>query len=244
MIRYVRVMVTFFYVATVIPTLGLAGLVPGRGKHLRLKVRRRWIRWILHGLNVELTWQGDIPREPAILVANHRSWLDPLLILRHVLALPVAKAEMSRWPLLGTAGRLSGIFYVRRESPRDRQRTLEAVAEAVRQGDSILIFPEGTTHGGDTPLPFKKGVFQVAASHGVPIIPVALDFDDPGDYWLGNDTFVGHFLRRFGRRKVRCRVHIGPPLCGADSRILLTDAHDWIRQNLREMRQGLPASPR
>lgn len=242
MMRLARVLITSFYVITVIPTLAVAGMLPGRGKGMRLRVRRRWISWILRGLNVELHWQGDIPREPAILVANHRSWLDPLLILRHVLALPVAKAEMRRWPLLGTAGRLSGIFYVQRESLRDRQRTLEAVAGAVRQGDSILIFPEGTTHGGDTPLPFKKGVFQIAASQGVPIVPVALDFADPGDYWLGDDTFVRHFIRRFGHRKIRCRVHIGPPLRGEDSQTLLSEARKWIEDNLREMREGLPSS--
>jgi 1-acyl-sn-glycerol-3-phosphate acyltransferase len=235
---YARALLTLFYVATVIPALGLVAWIPVHGQQLRLRVRRRWIKWILHGLNVRMEWQGEVPDEPVILVANHRSWLDPLLVLRHILALPVAKAEMGGWPLLGLAGRLSGIFYVQRENMRDRQRTLEAVAEAVQQGQSILLFPEGTTHDHTELMPFRKGIFQVAARHGVPVVPIALEFADPGDYWLGNDTFVDHFRRQFGHRKVQCRVHVGPTLRSEDALVLMHASRDWIQQQIPHLRIG------
>jgi 1-acyl-sn-glycerol-3-phosphate acyltransferase len=235
---FARALLTFFYVITVIPALGLVAWIPGHGQQLRLRVRRRWIKWILHGLNVRMDWRGQVPDEPAILVANHRSWLDPLLVMRYILALPVAKAEMGRWPLLGLAGRLSGIFYVQRENIRDRQRTLEAIAQAVQQGQTILLFPEGTTHDRSELLPFRKGIFQVAAQSGVPIVPIALDFADPGDYWLGDDTFLAHFRRQFGRRKIHCRVHVGPALRGEDPQILMQESREWIQQQLPKLNNG------
>ncbi len=237
-----RVLITFFLILTAIIVIGAIALIPLYGKKWRLVVRRIWIRMILWGLNVQIKWQGAIPRQPSIIVANHRSYLDPLLIMTKVLALPVAKAEMAKWPLLGLAGKISGIFYVQRESPRDRKRTLLAITQAVREGETILIFPEGTTHSEDRTIAFKKGVFQVAAQEGVPIIPVALDFRDKADYWLANDSFAGHFLRRFGWRRVRCSVVIGQPLRHHDADTLLSDASIWIDEMLpviqEELRRG------
>lgn len=234
-----RVLITFFLVLTAIIVIGVIASIPVYGKRWRLVVRRLWIRMIIWGLNVRLRWRGDIPQEPCILVANHRSYLDPLLIMAKVLALPVAKAEMAKWPLLGLAGKVSGIFYVQRESPKDRKRTLLAITKAVRQGETILIFPEGTTHGEDRTITFKKGVFQVAAQEGVPIVPVALDFADPADYWLANDSFMGHFLCRFGWRSVRCSVAIGQPLRNDQADVLLADASMWIDEMLPVIQEEL-----
>ncbi len=230
-----RFLITFFLVLTAIIVIGAIAWIPVYGKQWRLVVRRIWIRMILWGLNIRLQWHGNIPREPCILVANHRSYLDPLLIMTRVLALPVAKAEMARWPLLGLAGKVSGIFYVQRESPKDRKRTLLEITHAVRQGETILIFPEGTTHSEDRTIAFKKGVFQVAAQEGIPIVPIALDFEDKADYWVANDSFISHFLRQFGWRRVSCRVAIGPPILNDHAEILLSKASAWIDENLTEI---------
>lgn len=238
-----RAGITLFHVLTVIPAIALVAWVPRKGHRWRLQVRRIWIGWILRGLGVKLSWQGPLPEEPCIIVANHRSYLDPLLILRHILALPVAKREMASWPLLGLAGRLSGIFYVQRESMKDRHRTLLAVADAVQKGETILIFPEGTTHDENQLRPFRRGVFQVAAQAGVPVVPLALDYSTPEDYWIGDDTFGGHFLRRFGPRTITCAMQIGPALRSENAEHLRLEAMSWIQDALPGIHRQLGRTP-
>lgn len=234
---YLRALLTILLVLTVIPFLLVAGVFPGLDP--RLRVRQLWVKMILFVLGVRLKWEGTVPVHPAILVANHRSYLDPLLLLTRVKALPVAKAEMARWPLIGTAARLSGIFFVQRDKPKDRARTLDAIGRAVLEGHSILIFPEGTTHDRPGLLPFRKGIFQVAARTGIPVVPVALEFEDPADFWIGDDTFVAHFFRRFGKRNTRAAVSLGPVLQGADPVALMEEAHAWISGHLPVLRQHM-----
>ncbi|MBK7345118.1 MAG: 1-acyl-sn-glycerol-3-phosphate acyltransferase [Saprospiraceae bacterium] len=93
--------------------------IPGVGTWWRHRVRRLWIHMILFTLGIYIRWEGRIPAHPAIYVGNHRAYLDPLLLMREVLAVPVAKKEMASWPLIGFASRLSGIFLSIGESPKD-----------------------------------------------------------------------------------------------------------------------------
>ena len=231
-----RAFILTFLIALIIPTLLIASWIPGFGTWWQHRVRRLWIHMILFTLGVYIRWEGKTPDHPAIYVGNHRAYLDPLLIMREVLAVPVAKKEMASWPIIGLASRLSGIFFVNRESPKDRHKTLHKIAKAVRSGESILLFPEGTTHAGHTVLPFRKGVFRVAAEEGVHIVPFALDFDDPADYWIDDDTFGAHFFRRFGNVRTYVHVSIGPDLLMTDSEELRMQCMDWINGKLEEFR--------
>lgn len=231
-----RAVILVLLVTLIIPVLLIGSWIPGVGTWWRHRVRRLWIHMILFTLGIYIRWEGRIPGHPAIYVGNHRAYLDPLLIMREVLAVPVAKKEMASWPLIGIASRLSGIFFVNRESPKDRHKTLHKIAKAVRSGESILLFPEGTTHAGHTVLPFRKGVFRVAAEEGVHIVPFALDFDDPADYWINDDTFVAHFFRRFGHFRTYVHVSIGPDLQMTDAEDMRLQCMEWINGKLKEFR--------
>lgn len=233
-----RAFILILLVALIIPVLLIASWIPGFGSWWRHRVRRLWIHMILFTLGIYIRWEGGIPDHPAIYVGNHRAYLDPLLIMRQVLAVPVAKKEMASWPLIGFASRLSGIFFVNRESPKDRQKTLHKITAAVRAGESILLFPEGTTHAGHEVLPFRKGVFRVAAEEGVHMVPFALDFDDPDDYWIDDDTFLAHFFRRFGHFRTYVHVSIGPDLVNPDAEAMRLRCMAWINEKLGEFRNG------
>ena len=228
-------------VVLIVPVLLLGSWVPGYGAWWRQRVRRLWIRMILVTLGIRIHWEVRIPDFPAIYVGNHRAYIDPLLLMRDVLAVPVAKKEMASWPLIGFAARLSGIFFVDRESSKDRQRTLHKITAEVRRGGSILLFPEGTTHAGHEVLPFRKGVFRVAAEEQVHMVPFALDFDDPADYWIGKDTFAAHFFRRFGHWRTRVHVAVGPDLFDPDGEAMRLHCMEWINAKLAEFRAGEPA---
>lgn len=165
-----------------------------------------------HGIQVVVG--GTVPDRPAILVANHVSHIDPLVIATVAPVLPIAKAEIARWPFIGRVGHYLGVMFVSRDSVRSGARVLRASLRALREGASVLNFPEGTTTLGSDVLPFRRGIFGLAGIADVPVIPTALGFDPPGLAWVGDAYFVPHCLRALARSGWTAYVHFGEPLYG------------------------------
>ena len=197
-----------------------------------MKVRRRWARNLIRGAGVRGENFGAAPDFPCIVVSNHRSYLDPILMLRDIDGFPVAKAELENWPVIGKGAKLAGILYLRREHSGSRINTLRQIEEKVKEGFPVIIFPEGTTSGLPGTLPFKKGVFQLAARTGIPVVPVALAFRDQQDFWVGKEGFMRHAGRRFREKRIFADVHYGPALRNEDADILLAEARNWIEIRL------------
>jgi len=114
---------------------------------------------------------------PCVLVANHVSNLDSLALLA---ALPgdfriVAKQEVRTWPLAGTAVRRAGHLTVDRFDPRRGVQDAARATELLRQGTSVLFFPEGTRAPGYALLPFRLGAFKAAVEVGRPIVPIRIE---------------------------------------------------------------------
>lgn len=130
-------------------------------------------------LGVRLMVEGTPPvHGPMLLIANHVSWLDILTLhaARHVRF--VSKADVKHWPLIGTLATGAGTLYIERERKRDAVRVVHHMTEALRQGDLISVFPEGTTNDGRTMLPFHANLLQAAISSGARVQPVGLRFAD------------------------------------------------------------------
>jgi 1-acyl-sn-glycerol-3-phosphate acyltransferase len=83
----------------------------------------------------------------------------------------------------------------------------------------------------------KRGGFQLAAIHGIPVVPVALEYGSAKDYWIGNDTFLPHFIQRFGEKNMCVSVRYGPPLRSDDADFLMTQTRQWIDEQIPEMRR-------
>lgn len=235
-IAVLRAVAVLVLVILHIPAAMVASLVDDDVHKARTAMRARTIRLMLAVLGLRVVRRGEWPDEPCILVSNHRSYIDPLPVLRDSPALPVAKAEIAHWPIIGRATRLSGILFVRRESSVDRRRVLGDIADALRQGYTVLIFPEGTTGAEPAPLELRRGVFRLAAEEGFPIVPMALDYPDPEDYWVDADTLLSHFLSRFGLRRMRCDLRVGQPLRGTDAEALRLGAREWMVEALDDIR--------
>ncbi len=199
-----------------------------------MAVRRRWALRLLDGVGVRTSVEGTPPDFPCLLLANHRSYLDPILLLRNVDGYPVAKAELASWPLIGKGAAWAGILYVQRERGESRAGTLKAIADTLQdQGIPVILFPEGTTSDLPGMLPFKKGAFRMAANLNVPVVPVAICFEDKRDFWVGNASFFQHAWDRFQERRIHVRVCYGPPLQSTDSQTLETEVRRWIEEQLK-----------
>jgi 1-acyl-sn-glycerol-3-phosphate acyltransferase len=155
---------------------------------------------------------GELPNPPFVLVANHLSYLDPLLLAALSPCTAIAKSEVGSWPVIGACMRDLGVLLVDRGRAQSGARVLRGALRVLRQGISVLNFPEGSTTRGEKVLPFHKGIFGVARIAGVPIVPAAIRYDEPWLCWAGDDTFLPHYLRFSRRRHTGAFIHIGAPL--------------------------------
>ncbi|MDP9898349.1 lysophospholipid acyltransferase family protein [Variovorax ginsengisoli] len=140
---------------------------------------QRWALRMLEIMGIQLVVQGTPPAQgPLLLVSNHLSWLDILAIhaARHVRF--VSKSGVRHWPLIGTLSDGAGSLYIERERRRDAMRVVHHMTEALREGNLIAVFPEGTTSDGRGLLPFHANLLQAAISSGAPVMPTALRYAD------------------------------------------------------------------
>jgi 1-acyl-sn-glycerol-3-phosphate acyltransferase len=164
----------------------------------------------IHAITVDVV--GMLPEKPCVLVANHLSYLDPLVILSQIAAAPIAKAEVAGWPVIGPAGRALGVHFVDRRSMMSRATVLRGVLASLRAGVPVLNFPEGTTTDGHRLLPFHRGVFGAAMIAEVPVVPLALSYDELTVPWTGDATFLPHYWRMSRRRTARARLTVRAPM--------------------------------
>lgn len=164
----------------------------------------------LHGLRAQL--RGTPPRGPCVLVANHLSYFDPVVLAAHTPLTAVAKLDVAGWPLIGDTCRRLGVTFVNRGDEMSGAYALRRALRALHQGVSVLVFPEGTTTRGDEVLPFRRGIFGVAMRAGVPVVPVALRYDRPDVAWVGDDPFLSHYVRAMAEPCTRVTVEYLSPL--------------------------------
>jgi 1-acyl-sn-glycerol-3-phosphate acyltransferase len=178
-----------------------------------------WSRGMLGVMGIALQVRGKPPAAgPMLLAANHISWLDILVMhaARHCRF--VAKAEVRRWPLIGTLATGGGTLYIERESRRDAMRVVHHMAESLKAGDILAVFPEGTTSDGITLLPFHANLLQAAISADAPVQPVALQFVNTATgeasltpCYIGDDTLVGSIWRTLSGSPITAVVSYGEP---------------------------------
>jgi lyso-ornithine lipid O-acyltransferase len=187
----------------------------------------------IHGL--ELGVRGRFPAEPAVIVTNHVSYLDAIAVAAVLPVAPIAKREVSSWPLIGTAAAQLGVIFVERADMWSRVRALRAARAALAAGVSVLNFPEGTTTDGSQVLPFARGIFGLAKRAEVPIVPVALHCA-PELAWFGGASFVPHYVRTTTIAAPQLRLEIGRPIDPArhSADELAVIAHHRIAYMLRD----------
>jgi len=199
-----------------------------------------WALQMLRVLGVGLEIRGTPPvRGPVLLVANHISWLDILVMhaARHCRF--VAKSDVRRWPLIGTLATGGGTLYIERESRRDAMRVVHRMGRAFKAGDILAVFPEGTTSDGRNLLPFHSNLIQAAVATGTPVQPVALQFIDAATgamsltpSYVGDDTLVGSVWRTVAGARLTARVVYGEPevAAGRDRRTWAADLRSGVQR--------------
>ncbi len=144
----------------------------------RTSAIRSWSALLLQRLGVHLRVEGELfAGRPLMLVANHVSWLDIFAVNAVQPVRFVAKSEIRRWPAIGWLCEKTGTLFIERGRRTDASRVNMLMAEAMRGGDVIAVFPEGTTSDGAQVLRFHSALLQPALIAEAAVQPVALRFE-------------------------------------------------------------------
>lgn len=188
----------------------------------------------LWGIHLKVLGQ-PVLAGPALLVSNHISWLDILVIHAARYCRFVSKSDVRAWPLVGQLATAAGTLYIERSRRKDALRVVRDMAQAMRDGDVVAVFPEGTTSDGQTLLPFHANLIQAAIAADAPVQPLALQFLDAhsgqptqAPCYIGDDTLVASIWRTLCAPAITAVVHFGPTQT-ADGR----DRRQWA-SDLRE----------
>lgn len=203
-----------------------------------------WSNQMLRIVGVELVVNGLPPAGgPVLLVSNHISWLDILVIHASRHCRFVSKSDIRGWPVVSTLAAGAGTLYIERASRRDAHRVVAQMAERLREGDILALFPEGTTGDGITLMPFHANLIQAAIEASVPVQPMALKFIDAASgapsfapSYVGDDTLMRSIWRTLAARGLKTVVTFGAPQApqGQGRRAW---AHS-LREEIERLRQG------
>lgn len=226
--------------------MATAALVyPVVGRATRLELKRRWSRQLLAMLGVRLHADAALPPAPALLVANHISWLDIFVINALAPSAFVCKADVRDWPLIGWLCARTETVFMPRGSRSAAKQAGEIVAACLRQGWRVAVFPEGTTSDGSGLLPFRPALLQGAVDAGCRVHPLALCYLDGGGRtssmaaaYCGATTLWQSLRRIAAAPRLEARLRVLPPLEGrsAERRALAAGAEASIGQTLNRMR--------
>jgi 1-acyl-sn-glycerol-3-phosphate acyltransferase len=199
---------------------------------------QQWAQRFLAIWRIQLEVHGQPPRQgPLLLVANHISWLDILVLHAAGFCRFVAKSDVGRWPVIGTLATGAGTLYIERASRRDALRVVHHMRDALQRGEVVAVFPEGTTSDGLTLLPFHANLIQAAISADAPMQPVALSFMDArtgqtslAPCYIGDDTLIGSIWRTLTTPGIVALVRYGEPqhAQGRDRRVWAVDLREAV----------------
>jgi 1-acyl-sn-glycerol-3-phosphate acyltransferase len=229
--------------------LTIATLFPFYSAARRGLAVKRWSKVLLDMLGVQLHVHGEMIRNdgprgqtlPAMLVANHVSWLDIYAINAVLPVRFVAKSEIRSWPVIGWLSAKTGTLFIERARRRDAVRISGEIVAAMQRGDVVTVFPEGTTTDGSQVLRFHASLLQPALQAGGQVHPVTLRYQrDDGSLCVeaayDGDKSLGDTLRLIVARPV-IHVHLWflPALTthATDRRTLAHAAHTAIADRLK-----------
>lgn len=218
-----------------LPVLACAGVLARRPRaraRAGAWITHLWARCFLPCMGVRLVRRGPLPPPGAMVVANHLSYLDIPVLAACCPTLFLSKAEIARWPVIGTLARAAGTLFIDRTERRDTGRVFAQLSVWLRAGERITWFPESTTSRGDRVHPFKPSLFQAALRAGAPCCPVTLQPAVVGAAaaaservcWHGPVSLASHALRLLALPRVVYTVTFHPPVAGATDRKALARA--------------------
>lgn len=251
MIRSIYVAIVMAVVALVLLPFQLVGIL--LNNRLQRIVPNLFHRAACAVIGIRITQIGERTREsPALILSNHASWLDIIVLGAIAPVVFVAKSEVANWPLFGQLAKLQRTVFVERERRHKTGDAARAMSERLLGGDAVVLFPEGTSSDGIRILPFRSALIG-AVHHAigdsthhdrVTVQPVSLAYVRFGGVpvgralrekvaWYGDVDLVPHLLGVFASGAVDVTVSWGAPVSygmDANRKEIARDAESAVRR--------------
>lgn len=210
---------------------------------------RFWSRSVAKILSITFHITGTPPKAPFILVSNHLSYIDIIPMFMNMDCTFVAKKAVESWPLLGPMVKHTGVIFVDRSIKRDVTRVNKLLSKSLNKHQGIVLFPEGTTTGGDRVLPFRSSLLNYPASASIPVHYSVLQYktsesDPPADetvcFYDARDPFHKHVFKLAGNKKIECRVvYSEKTIKATDRKELAQMLHENVEKAARSLRKEI-----
>ena len=229
----------------------IALVFPRLKPDLRQRILQRWSYRLLCILNVEVVFESmDMPIS-GIIVTNHISWLDVFVLNAMTPMRFVAKSEVRQWPLFGWLCTRAQTLFIERGRARDAARINKQVVGLLKAGESLAVFPEGTTTDGREVGTFHASLLQPAIDAQAPIYPVAIRYQDAhGTHsmaaaYIDDVSFIASLWNIMSCKSLHVRLVVTPLINTTDSdrRKVTHQARQQIHTALLHM-SGPPDLPR
>lgn len=234
-----KLLVFFVLLLGYIPMLHLRLLFTHRSahQHAKFKVRKTFCKRANLIFGIRLVTMGNPPPDGTYLyISNHRSFYDPIAFLSHLIANPVSKAEVSRYPLIGWGAQLTEVLMLDRSKRKERGKMKQKIYENLRDGTSILVYPEGTTTDNEWSGEFKKGAFDSAVKARKKVIPIAIEYPASRHYWIEQPLYEQFIYQVAGRTDNRIFLSIGEPMWDPNPLELLAKVQHSIHEQIEVLR--------
>ncbi len=205
----------------VLGAVALVPVLPLLPARARDRLVRACARAVLRALGIGWAVRGRLPDHRALVVANHVSWLDIVVILAAGRSRLVAKSEVRDWPVVGRIAAYTGAVFLDRARPTRLPAAVAEARAALAAGDVVVVFPEGTTSCGEGADGFRPAFFQAAIDTGASVVPLTLRFQAAGaptaqPAFIGEETLMDSLRRVLAVRGLSVRlvvgsaIHLGP----------------------------------
>lgn len=215
------------------------------------RLQTLWSRASLAALGIRLAVEGEVPAAPALIVANHVSWLDVLAISSVSPAGFLCKQEIAAWPAIGWLLRRADVVFMKRGSAFAAWRAMKELGRRIESGAPMAVFPEGTTTLGDEVKPFFPAMLQAAIDTGCPVRPVAIAYADGSGSrsyacaYEGETSFVESLLVIASAASLTATISFLPELSAAalgGRKAAARHARAMIASRIRHAGVALPSS--
>ncbi len=217
-------------------------LTPSRRYVLPRVVFRLGLRII----GIECDVRGPVPqRGPALILCNHLSWIDIVVIGAHLPCHFIAKRDVAGWPVFGQMARIIGVLFVDRERRAATGPVRDAMRGGFALGRTLVLFPEGTSTDGSQVLPFKSALLPDPGTTGVSIHPLTLSFFNNHRAhafyaWYDDTPLIAHMRAVFASGPLHARLEFGDPISPdqiSDRKDLARRSHNVVSENLASARK-------
>jgi 1-acyl-sn-glycerol-3-phosphate acyltransferase len=215
---------------------------------MTLERRAAWLqgsaRGVLKCLGIRSRVEGSPPTY-GLVVSNHLSYLDIIIISSTMPCFFVAKADVGRWPYFGAAARSGGTIFLDRSSLASAMSVADQMTERFKLPVPVLLFPEGTSTDGSEVLRFHSRLIDPATAAGVPITAAAIRYvieggvDERELCWFGDAEFLPHLWKVLGVSGFSALLKFGEPHIYTDRRVAADETHVEITA-MREVGKLVP----